>query len=43
MNFATVGLIVGTVWISLVIVAIAICRAARRADVHHERYHVAMH
>jgi hypothetical protein len=42
-NLATIALIAGTAWISLLIVAVAICRASAHADAVSERFYAATH
>jgi hypothetical protein len=37
MDIATVALIAGAVWVSLLVVVVALCRIAARADAHDER------
>jgi hypothetical protein len=37
-GIVTIGLIAAAVWISLLIVVVALCRAAARADARDERF-----
>ena len=41
LSIATVGLVVAAVWISLLILVVAMCRAAARADAHSDKFFAA--
>ena len=43
MDLGTVVLIVAVGWISLLVVVVALCRAAGRADASSDRYFAALH
>jgi hypothetical protein len=43
MSLTTVGLIAAIAWISLLILVVAVCRAAAHADSASDRFHAALH
>jgi hypothetical protein len=41
-SLATIALIAGTTWIALLILVVAMCKVARRADANSDRIHAAI-